>query len=237
MTHIVIGYPNIGECFSLITEMVNAGVDIIELQLPTLNAHLDGTTIRNANTHAIANGIDADACFSISANLSRTFPIPFVFVTYYETVQKYGPKHFFHNASNSGIDAIIIPDIPYNLAGYLQTLASMSGTSIVPVIFPESSTSLFGSIPSHTEFCYCALHGGTTGESTLYTRPLLDYLQTLKQSITPPLAAGFGIKTKHHVDFLKGYADIAVIGSQIMQIAESEGIVKAGKYLRDINFG
>ena len=51
-----------------------------------------------------------------------------------------------------------------------------------------------------------------------------------------PIAVGFGIKNKSHINFLKGYADIAAIGTKVMQIIDADGIEVAGKYLQHLSY-
>ena len=134
MTHIVIGYPSMIDCFKLVVAMNEAGVDIIEIQIPTKNADLDGETIGNANASAIRNGVEIEHCFAFASYLTSIFSTPIVFVVYYETVKKYGFKAFFDEANNCNVAAVIIPDIPEKEQYNLHKLAFFSGVSIVPVI-------------------------------------------------------------------------------------------------------
>ena len=236
MTHIVIGYPSLIECFYLIVEMNKVGVDIIELQIPTKNADFDGTTIRKANARAISNGADIEHCFTFASYITRTFSIPIVFVAYYETVKNYGYQQFFNETSNCNVAAVIIPDIPEQEQYHWHKSAFTAGISIAPVIFPKSSSSTYTSLLEYSEFCYCATHNGYTGNSINFDGSLRNYIESVKRNTMQPVAVGFGIKTKSHINFLKGYADIAAIGTKIMQIIDADGIDMAGKYLEHLSY-
>jgi len=235
MTHVVIGYPGVVECFKFVSEMQRVGVDIIELQIPDDNAHLDGEIIRDANAQALVNGVNLEQCFAFASKLTATFNIPFVFVAYYKTVSKYGFKQFFREAKNCNVQAIIIPDIPDCDQHRLYQLADACGTSIVPVIFPDSVYSKFSSLLKYTRFCYCATHTGSTGETAFFEQPLLDYIKSVKKFITKPVAVGFGVKTKDHIEYLKGYADIAVVGTEILKILNRDGVDMAVKYVAELS--
>jgi len=235
MTHVVIGYPGIVECYKLVSEMQRAGVDLIELQIPDDNAHLDGDLIRDANTRALINGVTIEQSFAFAAKLTANFNIPFVFVVYYRTIIKFGCKEFFREAKSCNVQAIIIPDIPDCELDRLYQLAYSSGTSIVPVIFPGSSYSKFNSLLEYPMFCYCATHAGSTGEKASFDQPLLDYISSVKTSVTKPVAVGFGVRKKCHIEYLKNYADIAVVGSEVLKVLNKDGIDGVVKYLLELS--
>lgn len=235
MTHLVIGYPSMFECFKLITEMDKAGVDMIELQVPSINAALDGHTIKYANDYAIANGVDVEQCFEFALYLSGLFLIPFVFVCYHDTIKNYGFNDFFIDAKRCNVSTIIIPDIPEKNKNHLHKLAFTLGSNITPVLFPETANVIDIQSLKYSEFCYCATHAGATGDSVCFDMSLLNYIKTVKKNIDKPIAVGFGIKNKSHIDFLKGRADIAVIGTKIMQIIEMDGIKEARRYLETLS--
>ena len=57
MTHIVIGYPSFRESWALAHAMVEAGVDLMELQIPFSEPMADGPVILDLQTHAGANRV------------------------------------------------------------------------------------------------------------------------------------------------------------------------------------
>ena len=82
MTHIVLGYPSFDDCRRIVSAMVEAGVDLMELQIPFSEPMADGPVILHANQKALAAGSTVDRCFELAAELAREFPIPFVFMSY-----------------------------------------------------------------------------------------------------------------------------------------------------------
>ena len=81
MTHIVIGYPNLETSFEVVRTMVEAGVDLMELQIPFSEPMADGSVILKANQDALATGITVDQCFEFAQKVAATYDIPFLFMT------------------------------------------------------------------------------------------------------------------------------------------------------------
>lgn len=235
MSHIVIGYPSLTECFQFSIDMFKAGIDIIELQIPSLNTNLDGLVIRQANDLAISNRVDIEQCFTFAKKLTTTIPTPIIFVVYYQTVKEYGFELFFAKVYDSQVAAIIIPDIPEERRFQLHKMASKYKITIVPIIFPKSLQTTYTPLLEYSDFCYCATHNGFTGDTVMFDETLKSYIKKIKENIQQPIAVGFGIRNKNHINFLRGYADIAVIGTKIIEIIESDGIRVASKYLEYLN--
>ncbi len=83
-------------------------------------------------------------------------------------------------------------------------------------------------------FIYCVARKGVTGENTDFSEELATYLRRCRKGTSLPLALGFGIQQKSHIDFLKGKADIAVIGSQTIRVMEQKGVAAVGDFIRGL---
>jgi tryptophan synthase alpha chain len=84
---------------------------------------------------------------------------------------------------------------------------------------------------SGSGFIYCVARKGVTGETTDFSEELAKYLRRCRKSTSLPLALGFGIKEKSDIDFLKGKAEIAVIGSQTIRVMEQKGVASVGDFI------
>ena len=84
-------------------------------------------------------------------------------------------------------------------------------------------------------FIYCLARKGVTGASTNFSEELAMYLNKCRESRSLPLAPGFGIKEKSDIDFLKGIADIAVIGSRTIEVMEQKGVASVGDFIRGLH--
>lgn len=112
MTHIVVGYPDLETSFKIVETMVNSGVDLMELQIPFSEPIADGPTILYANHIALKNGVKTKNCFEFSFKITQMFDIPFLFMTYYNILFKYGVSKFALDMKKSGLKGAIVPDLP-----------------------------------------------------------------------------------------------------------------------------
>ena len=235
MTHIVMGYPSFDDSLRIIQIMVDAGVDLMELQIPFAEPISDGPVIVRANQEALKGGVTVKDCFKFIEQVTRTFDIPFLIMSYYTIPFRFGLKRFVNNMSNCGLRGAIIPDLPQEEGR--EYLDAMVDRDLAPILIFSPATSLerMGYIASSARgFIYCVARKGVTGENTDFSGKLTTFLTRCRQGTTLPLALGFGVKEKGHIDFLKGKADIAVIGSQTIRVMEQKGIASVGDFIRSL---
>lgn len=235
MTHIVLGYPSFKESFDIVAAMVEAGVDIMELQIPFSEPIADGPVILRANQESLAKGVTVKECFEFAEKVTKTFDIPFLFMTYYNILFKYGVAQFARRMKQAGIQGAIVPDLPPEEGeDYLNAMKS-SGLDPVFIFSPNTPPDRMRYISeSGGGFIYCVARKGVTGSETDFSGSLTAYLQECRNATQLPLALGFGVKDKADFDFLKGKADIAVIGSQTIRLIDKEGTGAAERFIRGI---
>ena len=112
MTHIVVGYPSFEASMDLVREMVKAGVDLMELQIPFSEPIADGPVILRANQTALERGATVGKCLEFAAKAAGQFQIPFLIMTYYNILYKYGLDSFVSRMADTGLKGAIIPDLP-----------------------------------------------------------------------------------------------------------------------------
>ena len=83
MTHIVVGYPSFDESLRVVEQMVEAGVDLMELQIPFSEPIADGPVILHANQKSLLGGSTVERCLEFAEEVSGRFEIPFILMTYY----------------------------------------------------------------------------------------------------------------------------------------------------------
>ena len=232
MTHIVLGYPTFDDNLRIIEAMVAAGVDLMELQIPFSRPTADGPVIARANQKALQGGATVRDCFKLAEKATRTFNIPFFMMSYYNVPFRYGVERFARSMSHCGLGGSIIPDLPSQESG--EYLDAMDAFNLAPILIfpPTASLDRMRSIASCGRgFIYCVARKGVTGEKTEFSGKLTTYLRRCRRSTSLPLALGFGIQEKSHIDFLKGKADIAVIGSQTIRVMEQKGVAAVGNFI------
>ena len=233
MTHIVLGYPSFEASLNIIEAMVEAGVDLMELQIPFSEPTADGPVIAQANQKALEDGVTVEGCLNLAGLAVRKFDIPFLIMSYYNIPFKYGLKRFVSVLSDCGLQGAIIPDIPPEEGR--EYLAAMQRHDLAPILIysPATSVERMRYIASYAAgFIYCVSRKGVTGEETNFSDELEAYLTKCREGTNLPLALGFGIKERSEIDFLKGKADIAVIGSQTIRVMEEDGIEAVGNFIR-----
>lgn len=232
MTHIVLGYPSFEDSFRIVEAMVQAGVDLMELQIPFSEPIADGPVILRANQEALSRGATVRQCMEFGARVSRMFDIPFLFMTYYNICFKYGVDRFAGDSAHGGLKGVILPDLPPEEGR--EYLDAMARHQVAPIFIyaPTTSVERMRTIASCGKgFIYCVARKGVTGAQTSFSRELEGYMARCRSATRLPLALGFGVKDRADVEFLKGKADIAVIGTQTIRIMEEKGIEAVGDFI------
>lgn len=229
MTHVVLGYPSLKQSMDIVRAMADAGASLIELQIPFSDPMADGPTIMRANEAALAQGVTPKACLEAMEKLSTRVSVPLLFMSYFNLLYNYGQtktdggfRSFCRDAGRAGAQGLIVPDVPpeENRERY-WTLPLEYGITPIPLVAPVSSVERMKKIRAVTQcgaFLYCVSSTATTGAQSQLPPDLKRYLARIRQNFSVPLAVGFGISTPEHVRAVGCLADIAVVGSAVINI-------------------
>ncbi|MBU8910601.1 MAG: tryptophan synthase subunit alpha [Desulfobacterales bacterium] len=235
MTHIVIGYPSFDASYEIVKHMVEAGVDLMELQIPFSEPMADGPVILKANQKAIEKGSTVKKCLEFAQRVSKEFSIPFLFMSYANILYKYGMEQFSDKMARINLKGAIVPDLPPEEGESYIRAMKKNNLSPIYIFSPETSDERLAYLSSFASgFVYCMARKGVTGKETAFSNELAVYLSRCRKATNLPLAVGFGVKEKADVDYLKGKADIAVIGSQTIRIVEDKGVSATGDFIRTL---
>lgn len=235
MTHIVLGYPSFEDAFRIIEAMVTAGVDLMELQIPFSEPIADGPVILHANQKALAGGTTVKKCMDFSHEVVKAFDIPFLFMSYYNILYKYGVEKFVKTMAENGLQGAIVPDLPPEEGK--DYIASMEKYDLSPIFIfsPTTSDERMNFLADFGKgFFYCVARKGVTGVKTNFSSQLETYLKRCRKATRLPLALGFGVKGRADIDFLKGKADIAVIGSETIRLVDKKGVSAVGEFIKNL---
>jgi tryptophan synthase alpha chain len=238
MTHIVLGYPTFDDGFRMIESMVNAGVDLMELQIPFSEPIADGPVILHANQKALSKGATVQKCMEFAEKAAKVFEIPFLFMSYYNILFKYGVERFAGATADIGLKGAIVPDLPPEEGR--EYLGAMDKHRLSPIFIfsPTTSDDRMKYLTSFGKgFIYCVARKGVTGVATDFSIQLEQYLSRCRKASGLPLALGFGVKEKKDIDFLKGKADIAVIGSETIRKMDQGGVAAAEEFIKSLGMG
>lgn len=234
MTHIVLGYPSFDDSRRIAEAMVEAGVDLMELQIPFSEPMADGPVILHANQKALSAGATVDKCFEQAAKLAQELPIPFLFMSYYNIAFARGIERFATETRQAGLRGAIVPDLPFEEgAGYLSAM-EREGLDPIFIFAPSTSDARMAQIASHARgFVYCVARKGVTGAKTEFTA-VDDYLARCRKATKLPLAVGFGVKDRADIEKLHGKADIAVVGSETIRLVDAQGVKAVGPFIKEL---
>ncbi|MBN2573047.1 MAG: tryptophan synthase subunit alpha [Deltaproteobacteria bacterium] len=235
MTHIVIGYPSFAASLEIVDAMVEAGVDLMELQIPFSEPMADGPVILAANQKAIAAGSTVERCFAFAATVAKKHPIPFLFMSYYNLLFRAGVGSFVARMRAAGVHGAIVPDLPPEEAGEYLDAMQAADTDPIFIFSPSTSDERLRQIAGHARgFVYCVARKGVTGLHTTFSAELDAYLARCRAATRLPLALGFGVQDKTDVAFLRGKVDIAVVGTATLRLIDDEGVSAVGAFVRGL---
>jgi tryptophan synthase alpha subunit len=239
MAHVVAGYPSYDECIELMLGMQEAGVGIIEVQVPFSDPIADGETIMRANDTALANGMNTAGSFELISRARKKGLRSRIYVmSYVQKAAHFGMEEFCRAAKEAGAEGLIIPDLPYDSPEYenLARAAKKTSLQIVPVVSPGMSPQrLKGGLAGKPKLIYLTSMKGITG-NRLSVSDELGRLCESARKISPDsdLAIGFGIRTKEDVVHVLKIADIAVVGSAVIREIHGSGVKNALKLIKQL---
>ncbi|MDA1353221.1 MAG: tryptophan synthase subunit alpha [bacterium] len=219
------GYPSVAFTEDLIRAAAKAGADAIEIGIPFSDPIADGPVIQASHTAALRTGEDVSvfAALKMVSRLKKEVSIPLIFMCDANLIAHYGVSAFFKDAGEHGLEGIVMPNLPVELAGSYMKHAKSNGVDIIFLIAPMTDKERIQKIVAASSgFIYLISSKGLTGERASFNedlKPVVDYIKSIKDI---PVAIGFGISNKEHVEFVNRIADGAIIGSYfIRQITES----------------
>jgi len=235
MTHIVMGYPSFEDSMKIVEKMVEAGVDLMELQIPFSEPIADGPVILHANQLALERGATVRDCVDFAGMVSQKYDIPFLYMSYYNILYKQGIEKFVTGMKQSGLKGAIIPDLPPEEGKeYIDTMQT-NGLSPIFIFSPNTPYERMVLLASYgSGFIYCVARKGVTGKETEFSNETEAYLARCRQVTNLPLAVGFGVKDRDDVNYLIGKADVAVIGSQTIRIVDEEGVSAVSGFIKGL---
>ncbi len=235
MTHIVLGYPSFETNREVIRAMVENGVDCIEMQIPFSEPMADGPVILKANQDSLARGATIDECLAFGAEMCATHDIPFLYMTYFNIVYKYGEQRFLDQAVKAGIQGLILPDLPPEEGIDLCKTAKQKGIAPIMIYSPTSTDERMEELAGYgAGFIYCTARKGVTGTHSELDSEFTSYLERCRRATSLPLAVGFGIQNRTDIEALIGVADMGVVGSRTIKLVDQHGSGAVGPFISQL---
>ena len=220
---ITCGDPDLATTEKLVYAMAEAGADIIELGIPFSDPTAEGPVIQSANIRALSNNVTTDDIFQMVKRLRKNTDIPLAFMTYANVVFSYGTEKFLSNCMLCGIDALILPDVPFEEKDEFESVCEKHNVAFISLIAPTSNERIRMISENAKGFIYCVSSLGVTGVRSDFNSNLKEMVDSIKEVTDVPCAIGFGISTPKQAEAMAEIADGVIIGSAIVKLCEQYG--------------
>ncbi len=234
VAYLTAGDPDLKTTAKLIPSLEAAGVDILEIGVPFSDPTADGPSIQAASQHALKGGSTLEKILAMIASLRRKNGIPIVLFGYYNPILSYGPEKFAADAKASGVDGLLVVDLPPEEADELRRYTDPAGLAFITLIAPTTNPERVTKILRGAKgFVYFISVTGVTGAAAPRAEDVGRDVRRIKTMTTLPIAVGFGISTPEQAAALAPLADGIVVGSALVRlIAEKR---KSGDITRAVS--
>lgn len=229
MGHLVLGYPTLEASISTAETYVEQGISILELQIPFSHPTADGPVITAACQEAVGKQkVSVADSLTAIRTIRQKYPEQEIMVmSYVNRVYAYGFEKFIRALESLGIRHLIIPDLPVDDATHSSFIMHHSSLNLVPVLAANvSDDRLEKLLGMDFDFYYLMSDFKITG-STFSLHPRLQKVidRIKKSSPNKRIGIGFGISTPEQARLVTSAADVAIIGSALIQ-ARQKGILQ-----------
>lgn len=224
IAYITAGDPTPAQTVPLVLALERGGADIVELGVPFSDPIADGPVIQRASDRALRAGTSVAGVLDVAAQIRKQSDIPIVLFSYLNPLLRYGFDKLCADARAAGIDGCLFTDLSVEEAGGTVETMRRYGLDTVFLAAPTSTERRLKLVAQYsTGFVYVVSRTGVTGEQATVAGGVDSLVARLRGLTALPLAVGFGISTRAHVEAVGGYADGVVVGSALMRVIEQHG--------------
>ncbi|MDR1950190.1 MAG: tryptophan synthase subunit alpha [Spirochaetaceae bacterium] len=217
------GDPSIEKTEEFVLAMIEAGANLVEIGVPFSDPIAEGPVIQRANIRALSAGARLGRLFELVENLRRKTAVPLVFLTYLNPVFRSGYEPFFKRCRDTGLDGVIIPDLPFEEQPELRAYSARHEVDLISLAAPTSRERIRDISRAATGFLYLVSSLGVTGERGKIITDIPAMVAEVKAAAAIPVAVGFGIHTPAQAAEIAKTADGVIVGSAIVRIVEEQG--------------
>ncbi len=221
---ITAGDPDLATCAELVRTLAAAGADVIELGFPFSDPMADGPTIQAASERALAAGTSLAGVLQMVAEVRRDCQVPIVLMGYFNPVYRYGVERFAVDAAASGVDGLLLVDLPPEEADEIQPALQQAGIDMITLLAPTTPPERMKRLASQgSGYLYYVSMTGVTGSRRLEPEDIRQAVTEVRKLSSIPVGVGFGITTPADAAAVGSYADAVVVGSALVQIIAENG--------------
>ena len=219
ITYLTCGDPDLESFARILEGLPQAGADLIEIGMPFSDPMADGPAIQAAGLRALKAGTTLRAVLgSVRAFRAKDDATPIILMGYYNPIYRYGVARFLADAKTSGVDGLIVVDLPPEHDEELCLPAQQAGIDFVRLATPTTDDRRLPKVLAHASgFVYYVSIAGITGTTSAAADTVAEAVTRLKRHTALPIAVGFGIRTPAQAQEVARIADAAVVGSALVE--------------------
>lgn len=223
------GYPELKSTLEVLKSLQSAGADMIEIGMPYSDPLADGPVIQQSSARAIENGMTMKRLFADLKDFRKDVEVPVVLMGYMNPVLQFGFEKFCALAAETGIDGLILPDLPmYEYETEYGAIINKYGLKFIFLVTPETSEERVRKLDElSTGFLYAVSSSSTTGNEKNMNSQVGYFKKLSGMKLKNPILIGFGIKDKATFDAACKYSNGAIIGTAYIRALEKSDSIAA----------
>lgn len=217
------GHPAPDNTADVVRALEANGVDMVEIGIPFSDPMADGPVIQDAATKALRNGMSLRKLFAQLADIRSDVKIPLILMGYLNPIMQFGFENFCKSCRETGIDGVIIPDLPFkDYVEEYRAIADIYDIKVIMLITPETSDQRIRLIDDNTDgFIYMVSSASTTGAQKEFDAKKQAYFRHINDmQLRNPRMIGFGISNKQTLESATANAAGAIIGSKFVSLLD-----------------
>lgn len=237
---ITAGDPSLEATVSVLHALADAGADVIELGVPFSDPMADGPVIQRSSERALTRGAGLGYVLGCVREFrQRDRDTPIVLMGYLNPVEVHGVDAFAAEASEAGVDGMLLVDLPQEEAGAYRAAFSAHRLELITLVAPTTPRDRLERLCEQAEgYLYYVSYAGVTGAARPDASEIGRHLEAMREWARVPVLVGFGIRDAESASAIAARADGVVVGSALvsalaMASPGSEGVV-AAEFLRPL---
>lgn len=222
------GHPHLDSTVDIIQNLTDLGIDLIELGVPYSDPMADGQTIQNSSSVALKNGMTLQILFNQVVESRKSSQVPIILMGYYNQMMQYGLERFLQSCKESGVDGLIIPDLPMSIYKRdYQEMFEQYDLKIAFLITPETSDErILMADDLSSAFIYVVSKSSITGSAGAIDQEQKDYFKRIVDlNLQTPRLIGFGIHDRDSYLIACANSNGAIIGSAFIRTLSKADII------------
>ena len=224
VTYVTAGDPDMARSADILVALDRAGADVLEVGIPFSEPLADGPVIQRATERALAAGATASGVLDLVARIRPMVKAPIVLFTYANPVLRMGVDAFGDRARDSGVDGVLVLDLPIEEAGGFRDAMAKRDIDMIFLLSPTTTEArVRDAARLGRGFLYGISRLGVTGTRDTVSEGAPALAARIRAATSLPIALGFGISSPEHVRQIGRFADAAVVGSGLVRVIAEAG--------------